>query len=146
MLTYESGSIQDAMAAEALIPEFDSKKSQVDFANKLEGKNHLILIARDNGQPVGFKIGYQLSDHQFYSWLGGVAPDYRGQGVARKLRELQKSWAFDNGYTSIQVKSKNRFPAMLQMLISSGYKICGYEDLGSIDDNKIHFIKGLNNN
>ncbi|HBF45439.1 MAG TPA: GNAT family N-acetyltransferase, partial [Shewanella frigidimarina] len=48
-----------------------------------------------------------------------------------------------NGFKSIKVKSMNQFPAMLQMLIASGYQICGYENNGSIAESKIEFIKFL---
>ncbi|MDD9177605.1 MULTISPECIES: hypothetical protein [Aliivibrio] len=35
----------------------------------------------------------------------------------------------------------NRYPAMLHLLISSGYHISGYEEEGSTDKSKIKFIK-----
>ncbi len=143
MLTYETGSIQEAMLAQTLIPEFDHKKSEADLFNKLKGRQHLILIAKESGLPIGFKIGYQLSEHEFYSWLGGVAPQHRGKGIASELRKMQEQWAVENGYSVTLVKSRNRFPAMLNMLLTSGYKISGYEDVGNIEENKIIFSKQL---
>ncbi|OQX32978.1 MAG: hypothetical protein B0D91_15400 [Oceanospirillales bacterium LUC14_002_19_P2] len=113
------------------------------FLTKLSGKRHLILIAKDSEQCVGFKVGYENSRHEFYSWLGSVLPTYRGQGIAARLRDMQEQWAREQGYSCIRVKSCNRYPAMLHMLIGSGYQIAGYEDLGDLTLNKIHFLKAL---
>jgi hypothetical protein len=38
----------------------------------------------------------------------------------------------------------NQYQAMLQLLISSGYQISGYEDNGCTATSKINFIKQLN--
>lgn len=111
---------------------------------KLTGKVHLILIASHNKKPIAYKIGYEVSDTEFYSLLGGVDPNYRQKGVATKLREQQESWALNHGYSAISVKSMNQYQAMLQLLISSGYQISGYEDNGCTASSKIKFIKQLN--
>ena len=42
----------------------------------------LILLASDETRVVGYKIGYEERGTEFYSWLGGVDPNYRGQGIA----------------------------------------------------------------
>ena len=143
MIKYTQGTIEDALAAETLITEFEIKKTVEMYQKKLDGHDPLILIARDNGKPVGFKVGYALSDTEYYNWLAGVAPEYRGKGIAGKLRRMQEEWTQKQGYTTMRVKSKNCFPNMLQMLIGSGYHICGYEDLGDTLNSKIHFVKQL---
>ena len=142
-LTYTSGTIEEALVVYTSTPEFDRVMTQEAFLAKLSGKRHLILIAKNGDQCIGFKVGYENARHEFYSWLGSVLPTHRGQGVAAKLRDIQEQWAQAQGYTSIRVKSCNRFPAMLHLLIHSGYQIAGYEDLGDITHNKIHFIKAL---
>ncbi|QHS11676.1 GNAT family N-acetyltransferase [Shewanella sp. Arc9-LZ] len=140
---FGSGTVSNILAVLAQIPEFEKAMSVDLIENRLAGKNYLILVAELDNKPVGFKVGYTLSDGQFYSWLGGVVPEHRNMKVASQLRLIQESWAIDNGFKSISVKSMNQFPAMLQMLIASGYQICGYEDNGSITDSKIEFIKFL---
>ncbi|MEH6451640.1 MAG: hypothetical protein V7782_01235 [Psychromonas sp.] len=92
---------------------------------------------------MGYKIGYALSDTEFYSWLGGFSCDYRRRGVAVKLRNHQETLALKSGYSSISVKSMNRYPAMLQLLISSGCQINGYENNGSVENSKIQFLQQL---
>jgi hypothetical protein len=144
-MKYQFGSwtVSDILDVLALTPEFANVIFADSIGNRLAGRNHLILVARFESKPVGFKVGYELSDGQFYSWLGGVIPEHRQMKVASQLRQLQESWAVENGFNSINVKSMNQFPAMLQMLIGSGYQICGYENNGSITDSKIEFIKFL---
>ncbi|GAA4650446.1 GNAT family N-acetyltransferase [Kistimonas scapharcae] len=142
-LTYSSGTVEEALTVYASTPEFDRVMTQEAFLTKLSCKRHLILIAKDGGQCIGFKVGYENSRYEFYSWLGSVLPTYRGHGIAAKLRDMQEQWALAQGYSSIRVKSCNRYPAMLHLLIRSGYQIVGYEDLGDITHNKIHFIKAL---
>ena len=139
----ESGDISDALEVEGLIPEFAKKKTRDDFKKKLTGKKHLILIAKHKEKPVAYNVGYEISNNEFYCWLSGVSVHHRKKGLASKLREQLESWALDHEYKYISVKSKNLFPNMLKLLISSGYKISDYENLGGLENNKIHFIKEL---
>ncbi|WP_252015814.1 GNAT family N-acetyltransferase [Vibrio sp. SCSIO 43140] len=137
------GTIDDALTVDDSIPEFVQKTPKEKLIERLKDKKHLVLIAAHNNKPIAYKIGYELSKSEFYSWLGGVSIDYRKLGIATELREQQEAWALEQGYRAINVKSMNRFPAMLQLLLSSGYKISGYEDNGSVDNSKIHFAKQL---
>ena len=144
-LAFHQGTIDDVLVVDAKIPEFVHHHSRAKLSNRLDqAKNHLILIASDAGNPIAYKLGYEVSSDEFYSWLGGVIPDYRKQGIASKLREMQENWVIEKGYNRISVKSMNQFPAMLSLLIGSGYKISGYEDKGCENSSKIKFIKVLN--
>ncbi len=140
---FETGNVSDILEIESLIPEFESAITSDTIEARLQGKRNLILVARHDGKPIGFKIGYEVSSCLFYSWLGGVIPSCRKMKVACQLRSLRESWAMENGFESISVKSMNRFPAMLQMLIASGYQVSGYEDRGSVKSSKIKFLKVL---
>ncbi len=142
-ITCEVGSIDDVLILHSKITEFEKTITFEILNARLNDKASLILVAKYNGTFVGYKIGYKLTDTEFYSWLGGVSPDYRNMGIATKLREAQEKWVLNAGYSSISVKSMNRFSSMLRLLISSGYKINGYEDNGSVDSSKIKFIKLL---
>ncbi|GLR74536.1 GNAT family N-acetyltransferase [Aliivibrio sifiae] len=137
------GTIDDVIYVDHQIPEFDARNTKEKLSSKLNGLEHLILIAFENEQPVAYKLGYQRSVTEFYSWLGGVIPNTRKKGIATQLRLTQEQWAKEKGYQSISVKSMNRYPAMLQLLISSGYAISGYEDTGSVESSKIKFQKSM---
>lgn len=146
-INIQTGSIKDLLTIDAQIPEFADKHhggtTKQILKLRLTNKKSLMLIATCNNQPIAYKLGYELNSNEFYSWLGGVIPTYRKQGIATKLRLTQEQWAKDNGYQFIRVKSMNRFPNMLQLLLSSGYKICGYEDNGNEDNSKVRFVKAV---
>lgn len=144
-ITCEIGSIEDVLLIDSQMTEFCGTVTLKSIKDRLQNKNHLILIAKFNGELAGYKIGYQLTNKEFYSWLGAVSPDCRKLGIASALRKYQENWVLNSGYSLIRVKSMNRFSAMLHLLIASDYKISGYEDNGSIESSKIHFIKELKN-
>lgn len=137
------GTIEDVIEVDTQIPEFDGRNTKEKLEQRLGDIPHLILIATHNDQPVAYKMGYELSQFEFYSWLGGVIPTARKNGIATQLRLAQERWVREHGYQTISVKSMNRYPAMLQLLISSGYHVSGYEDQGSTDNSKIRFIKRM---
>lgn len=137
------GTIEDIVSVENRIPEFDNGFDIGSLRHRLEGKSSLILVIKWQGEIIAYKVGYEISPGVFYSWIGGVVPEFRRKGIATLLRRKQEEWATEHGYAFIAVKSMNGFPAMLTLLISSGYQISGYEDKGSPKLSKIEFIKQL---
>ncbi len=120
--------IRQASLAEAVevlvrISEFALPADENTLQARLKGKPTLILVAEQDEQLVGVKIGYRLSETCFYSWLGGVAPEGRCGGVAQALLEAQEAWVVEQGFEELRVKSRNRFPAMLRLLLRNGYLI-----------------------
>jgi hypothetical protein len=144
-MTYQfvEGTVDDIVAVLAFVPEFGNSITATTIAERLAGKSALILVAKYNKTPIGFKVGYSLNHDEFYSWLGGVTPQHREMKVASQLRQMQESWAVAQGFKAIKVKSMNQFPNMLHMLIASGYHICGYDNNGSTMNSKIAFIKNI---
>ena len=139
-------SIEEAVTVLAAISEFVRPATEDDIKQRLRGHRALILVAELNGEMVGVKIGYQLSEECFYSWLGGVAPAGRRGGVAQALLEAQEEWVVAEGYQELRVKSRNRFPAMLRLLLRNGYQVEHLEKKDGIEDYRLHFIKQLNDN
>lgn len=142
-ISIKIGKLEDVLYVNEQIPEFDQRTTLEKLQYRLLNKKYLLLVAYVDNTPIGYKLGYELCDNEFYSWLGGVASSYRKQGIAKKLRIKQEQWAIAHHYQSISVKSMNQYPAMLHMLIASDYKICGYQDNGSVDNSKIKFSKML---
>lgn len=68
------GSLEEVIRIVDQIDEFAHKETVESLASRVDGKKSLILIAEDEGDLLGFKIGYQLDEHTFYSWFGGVSP------------------------------------------------------------------------
>lgn len=91
-------------------------------------KNHEkfhLATAFVEGQTVGFKLGYEINSKEFYSWLGGVVPQYRGLGIASALMTCQHDWCRKEGYRTIQTKTQNRFREMLVLNLKSGFDVIG---------------------
>ncbi|TMO73108.1 N-acetyltransferase [Pseudoalteromonas sp. S3785] len=142
-ITITTGTFKDITAVSKHIPELLTTIDNQALETRLNNKKALILVAYHENELVGFKIGYEQSTTQFYSWLGGVHHKSRRRGIAKKLLIQQEQWAAEQGYTHIHVKSMNRFPQMLTMLITNGYHIAGYVDKHSTMLSKIKFVKQL---
>lgn len=80
-------------------------------------------IALDIEKVVGFKIGYELDENKFYSWLGGVDPNYRKRGIALTLMEQQHEYLKGKGYQIVQTKTMNKWRGMLILNIKNGFDV-----------------------
>ncbi|NRA77564.1 MAG: GNAT family N-acetyltransferase [Pseudoalteromonas sp.] len=136
-------SLDDLLLVDSQIPEFDGRNTLSKLQAQCADVEHLALVAYIDNEPVAYKLGYALDSNTFYSWLGAVAPKCRGQGIAQALLNAQEAWVKAHSYRAIKVKSMNRFPAMLSMLIKNGYAITGYEERGSPQTSKILFTKDI---
>ncbi len=94
------------------------------FIQRLHTKQKLLsLIAYKNEEPIGFKIGYEYNDSTFYSWVGGIIPNYRRKSIASSLAKQQEHWAKNNGFNKLRTKSMNRFKPMLIFNLKNGFDI-----------------------
>ena len=64
---------------------------------KLMRKNLIALVAVEGEQVAGFKFGYEHEDGAFYSWLGGVHPNFQRRGIAKALMEHQHKVVKEQG-------------------------------------------------
>lgn len=88
-------------------------------------RKHFLAVASIEGQDVGFKVGYEQSRFEFYSWLGGVRPEYRGLSIASRLMDVQHEWCRTQGYERITTKTQNHFKEMLVLNVRHGFDIVG---------------------
>ena len=137
--------------------EFPRKKTAQEIANRLQGREYLILMAEatlpdDAGTvvPVSFKVVHELHEHEaepklrdlvarlkdrvrfdgrkvLYSWIGGTRRDWRGQGHFRALTEESEAWAHTCGFHEVVVKTKNRFYDMRGTLDQLQFDVVKYE-------------------
>lgn len=93
----------------------------------LRGRRALLLVAEDvpGRRIVGFKFGYEDRPHRFYSWLGGVHPEHRRQGLGRALMDRQHELARRARYRTVRTVTLNRHRAMLLLNLTSGFDIVG---------------------
>ena len=141
--------LREASLAELLwvherIPEFPGKASLDFYTERLRHRIHLALVAEKEGELLGFKVGYQSdTPATFYSWMGGVRPEFRGKGIATALAEEQERWAKAQRFTSVLFKTRNRFPGMIQFGIQRGFKIVDLHPKGGVEDYRIVMHKDL---
>lgn len=145
-LHIREGSIWEAAQFAAAIPEFPEITPLAEFERRLTNVPHLLLFAEQNGQVVGFKVGYAgMGYNTFYSWLGGVLPQYRRNGIARLLADCQEEWAAAHGYDRIVFKTRNRFNAMLLFGLKNGFSIIDFykKNAATPDDYRLVLSKNL---
>lgn len=141
--------IREASPAELLwvherIPEFPGKVSLDFYTVRLKDRVFLALVAEKEGELLGFKVGYQDdSPDTFYSWMGGVRPEFRKFGIADALAEYQETWAKEKGFKHIYFKTRNRFPAMISFGLKRGFKIIQVIRKGGVEDYRVVMRKKL---
>ena len=98
---------------------------------RLQQKKCFFCFGKVETQIVGFKLGYEISPEVFYSWIGGVHPEWRGLGLASDLMQTQHDWCRREGYKFVQTKSQNRFREMLILNLRRGFHIVATEGEGA---------------
>lgn len=83
------------------------------------------LLAYDGDKLVGFKMGFARDNERFYSWSGGVLPEYQNLGVATSLMILQHDWCKQKGFKKIETRTLNKFVDMLRLNLKFGFQIAG---------------------
>ncbi|VEB97895.1 Glutathione transferase fosA [Cedecea lapagei] len=142
-ITVRPASLAELLELYHRMPEFEDCRSVADLQARLSTNQSSSLIACVNGVPAGFKLGYALGETEFYSWLGGVLPEYRRDGVAQALLAAQEKWAVEQGYRTLTVKTRNKFRGMLIMLLKNGYQIVETERKGTPSEYRLRLQKSL---
>jgi GNAT superfamily N-acetyltransferase len=86
-----------------------------------------LWLAEAAGRAVGFKLGYRRGPDLLYSWLGGVLPELRGQGVASALMVRQHEAARAAGYRFVETRTRAPNNAMIIANLRHGFHVCGFE-------------------
>jgi len=136
--------IDDAFMVSTNIPEFDEPYEISEYSKRLNSTVHLILTAYDDHIPIAFKIGYdRYSDGSFYSWMGGVLPNYRRKGIANNLADHQETWARKKGYKNIKLQTRSKHNAMLALAINRGFQITNKNEKTSNSNTHIWMSKPI---
>ena len=159
---------------EEFFGEFPRRKTSSEVVARLGDRDHQIVMAEaalpdapDTVVPVAFKVSHELRRYEtdakladlvarladcvrfddrrlLYSWIGGTRRDWRGQGFFRALTEQQESWALDNGFDEVVVKTKNRFYAMRSTLDHLEFDVIKLEaDADDPGASKVYLSKRL---
>ncbi len=116
------------------IPEFEAPYDLDVYERRLQDKFYLGLIAYWNNEAAGFKLGYEKPEG-FYSWMGGVLPNYRRKGIAKALAQFQEEHLFEQGFKKVFLKTRNQHKNMLIFALKNGFNISGVEFKENILDN-----------
>lgn len=112
--------------------------------NTFDREELVVLLATWDGVPAGFKIGYALSEAEYYSAKGGVLPDYRRRGVARQLLYDLMARARRLGYHRFVYDTfPNKHPGMTVLGLAEGFEVvkAGYN--AQHRDYRLRFQKAL---
>ena len=85
----------------------------------------LALGAFDGERLVAYKAGFSERPERFYSWIGGVHPEYRRLGLAKALTDAQHAWLVERGYQKVRTLTSNRNLPMLMLNLSLGFVVIG---------------------
>lgn len=95
--------------AESLGYDFDRKATEAQLKRLLESDQHLILVAKEGGQVIGYAHAASYDCLYFSSLLNllalAVAQDFQGQGHGRALMQALREEAKAVGYTGIRINS-----------------------------------------
>jgi len=99
--------------------------ADIDFFKDRFNENPKItsVLAYYKQELIGFKIGYLYNEDTFYSWVGGVLPNYRRQGIANKLAEQQELSAKTQGFKKLRTKSMNQYKPMMILNLKRRFDI-----------------------
>lgn len=125
-----------------LFTDWDEDHFRQGFADR---PDKMLLKATVDGKLAGYKLGCRSIQEgsTFYSWLGGVHPEFRGLGLAEDLMAKQHEWAKEQGYKKVSTKTLNRFKPMLTLNLKAGFDIVGAEADPKDGRFKIHLEKNL---
>ncbi len=143
MIKIQQTSIKKIYPLSLKIPEFSPHYAIEKYYERLNNRPHLILQANIDTKAIGFKIGYEIEEGIFYSWVGAVLPDFRKQGVARALANEMEAWLRARSYHTLRMKTHNQFRNMLLFAIGNGFQITDIEQGKQIAKHRILLEKKL---
>lgn len=136
--------IPTTVSLSRLVPEFSNPYPTETYHQRMGNREHLLLVATVSQQLAGFKAGYASEKSgYFYSWMGGVLPEFRRIGVAKKLADFQEDSALAKGYSHLHMKTRNMHRNMLLFSISRGFQITRVEASDTICENRVYLEKKL---
>jgi len=107
---------------------FNEENSVEKMKNRLATyRNCFISLCKDEGKVAGYAFGYEKKG-KYYLWMMGVLPEHRGKGIGKKLLAHQESFAREQGYDSMYVKSSNKWKSMLVLLLKNGFDFIGFKE------------------
>ena len=80
------------------------------------------LCGLGQGKPIG-SLGFKVET--FFSWMSGVLPEFRRQGIASAIMRRQHQWCHQHGMRHVSARIHNLNIPMLQLCLKHRYLITG---------------------
>ena len=142
--TIKESDIETAVLVSKQIPELRNPHEITEYYKRFENKISLVLVAFADNRPVGFKAGYDRDgDGSFYSWMGGVIPEFRRHQVAKELAIYQEKWAKAQGFHALKFQTRNQHKAMLIFALKNGFNIISVSPRDVVEEHRILLQKTL---
>ena len=123
---------------------FRPARTVESFRRRYMGRyNVLQLVAKVEGKPIGFFLGFELKPDTFFAWFYGVLPDERRAGLGAQLMETAQKWAQDHNYELMRLECLNSHRPMLHLAIDLNYDIVGLRWDADLKGNLVLFEKKL---
>lgn len=77
----------------------------MNLLHALTSNGGVLIGAYDGDQPVGMALGFPARRNRrwlLWSHMTGVHPDYQRRGIGFALKQHQKSWALENGFSQMR--------------------------------------------
>lgn len=97
--------IDQAVELEIAIWGLDPKDAvPANLLHAMTRTGSLLVGAFDKDQMIGIAFAFpapQETNKRIWSHMAGVLPDYQGSGVGFALKQFQRIWAIEHGYTTM---------------------------------------------
>ena len=118
-------------------------ESRDELEKLFEGQKTILgCYAFFRDRLIGFKIGFENEPHVFESWRGGVVKEYREQGIATHLMELQHQWCKNKNFRKIITVTNADNIAMMSLNRKNGFEVIQHTT-NHRNIQKVHFQKDL---
>lgn len=145
-ISVKEGNLDDVLLVHENIVEFDEKHPPKDFfIKRYENTKHIIIISYYNEFPIGYIIGYEIDNDNFYCWLAGVDVNYRRCSALSMMMNYLIEWCHKNNYKKISIKTRNKYRNMLMYLIKNNWNFISVENKDTLSEYRINLELNLNN-
>lgn len=83
------------------------------------------FAAYNDHKMIAFKAGYATTYNLYYSWLGGVVPEFRNKGIATQLMLKQHEWLETTRFKTVETHVEQANKSMIQINQKCGLDIIG---------------------
>lgn len=126
--------------AELNLAIFDEER----IINTFDREDLMMLLAYVDDEPAGFKVGYRENRFVYYSAKGGILPEYRRRGLARRMLTEMMDRVSRKGYQRFAFDTfPNRHPGMAILALQEGFRLVRADFNTVYRDYRLRFEKKL---